>query len=96
MCLHVSLQHITRERLKIGQDLSISSKENEIGITFDAIKSLDCRQGCLDHKGLLTPCVDDLGCILVQLLGDASQIFRAKNTNATAIVLKPISMMITI
>jgi hypothetical protein len=69
-----------RERIKIAEDLGISSKENEISTTFDVIKSLVCRPEYLDHKGLLTPCVDDRGCLLVQLLADASHIFRAKNT----------------
>ncbi len=78
--------------MKIVEDLGISSKENEINTTFDAIivKYLIYKQEYLDHKGLLTRCVDDPSCILVQLLGDASHIFRAKNTNATAMVLKPI------
>ena len=90
MRLHASLHPIMRERLKIAKDLGISSKENEINTTFDVIQSLVCRAEYLDHKGLLTPCVDDPGALLVHLLADASQIFRAKNTNATAMVLKPI------
>ncbi len=49
-----------------------------------------CREEYLDSKGLLTPCVDDPSCLLVQMLADASQIFKSKNTNATAMVLKPI------
>jgi hypothetical protein len=83
MCLHASLNHILKERTKIAEDIGISSKDNEIITTFDVTKSLVCREECLDSKGLLTPCVDDHGCLLVQMLADASQIFKAKNTNAT-------------
>ena len=43
----------------------------------------------MDSKGLLTPCVDYPGYLLVHLLADASKIFKAKNTNATAMMLKP-------
>jgi hypothetical protein len=75
---------------KIAQELSISSRENETNTTFDVIKSLVCRLEYLDNQGLLTPCIDDHGCLVVQLLADASQIFRAKNANATAMVLKTI------
>ena len=78
MCLHASLNHILKERMKIAEDFGISSKENEISTTFDVIKSLVCREEYLDSKGLLTPCVDDPGCLLVQMLADASQIFKAK------------------
>jgi hypothetical protein len=90
MCVHPSLHHILKEREKIAEELGISSKTNEISTSFDVITSLVCRLEYLDNKGLLTGCVDDPGCLLVQLLADASQIFRAKNTNATAMVLKPI------
>jgi hypothetical protein len=79
-----------RECVKIAEEIAISPKENEISTTFDVIKSLVCRAEYLDHKGLLTPCVDDPCALLVQLLADASQIFKARNTNATAMVLKPI------
>ena len=90
MCLHASLNYILKGRMKIAEDLGISSKENKISTTFDVIKSLVCREEYLDNKGLLTPCVDDPGCLYVQLLADASHTFKAKNTNATAMVLKHI------
>ena len=90
MYLHVSMAFIIKERDKIAEELGISSKANKISTTFDIIKALACRFEYLEDKGLLTPCVDDPDCLLVQLLADASQIFRAKNTNATAILLKHI------
>ena len=72
MCLHPSLHHILKEREKIAEELGISSKTNEISTTFDVMKSLVCRLEYLDNKGILTGCVDDTGCLLVQLLADAS------------------------
>ena len=65
MCLNTSLNHILKERTKIAEDLGISSKDNEIGTTFDVMKSLVCREECMDSKGRLTHCVDDPGCLLV-------------------------------
>jgi hypothetical protein len=88
--MHSSLNHILKEREKTAEEIGISSKTNEISTTCDVITSLVCRLEYLDSKVLLTGCVDDPGCLLVQLLANASQIFRAKNTNATAMVLKPI------
>ena len=90
MCSHPSLNHILKEREKIAEDLGISSRTNMNNTTFDVIKSLVCRLEYLENQGLLTPCRDDPDCLSVHLLADASQIFRAKNTNATAMVLKPI------
>ncbi len=90
LCLHASLNRIFKERMKIAEELGISSKENEISTTFDVIEPLVCRAKYLDRKGLLTPCVDDPGCLLEKTLADVSQIFKAKDTNATAMVLKPI------
>jgi len=75
---------------KFAEDSGASSKTNVISPTFDVIKSLVYRLEYLENKGLLTPCVDDPGCLLVQLLADASHIFRSKNTNTTTMVLKPI------
>ncbi len=71
MCLHPSLHHILKERDKVAEELGISSKTIEISTTCDVIKSLVCRMEYLDNKGLLTGCVDDPGCLLVQLLADA-------------------------
>ncbi len=90
MCLHPSLHHILKECETIAEELGISPKTNDISTTFDVVKSLVCRLEYLDNKWILTGCVDDTGCLLVQLLEDASQIFRAKNTNATSMALQPI------
>ncbi len=89
MCSHASLNHILKEREEIAENLGISSRTNEIITTFDVIKSPVCRFAYLDNQGLLTPCIDDLGCLIVQLLADASQIFGVK-TNANATVVKHI------
>ena len=78
ICLHASLKYILKERMKVVENLGISSKENDISTAFDVIKSLVCREEYLDSKGLLTPCVNDCGCLLVQMLSDASQLFKAK------------------
>jgi hypothetical protein len=90
MCSHASLNHILTEREKVAEDLGIFSRANETITTFDVIKSLVCRLEYLDNQRILTPCIDDSGCLIVQLLVDTSQIFRAKYTNLVAMVLKPI------
>ena len=73
-----------------AQDASCARIVHTSWHTSDVIKSLQFRLEYLENMGVLTPCVDDPDCLLVQLLADASQIFRAKNTNATAMCLKPI------
>jgi len=76
MCLHPILNHILKEREKISADLGISSWTNMNNTTFDVIKSLVCRLEYLENQRLLTPCIDDPDCLSVQILADASQIFR--------------------
>ena len=90
MCSHASLNHILKEREKIANDLGISSRANEASTYFDVIKSKVRRLEYLGIHRLLTPCIGAPSCLIVQLLADASQIFRGKNTNATTMVLKPI------
>jgi hypothetical protein len=56
MCSHASLNHIMKEREKIAEDLSISSRANETSTIFDVIKSLICRLEYLDNQRLLPTC----------------------------------------
>ena len=90
MWVHASLYHILNERDKIASNLGISFKTNDTSTNFDVAKSLVYRLEYLENEGLLIPSIDDPGCLIVQLLADASQLFSAKNTNATAMVLTPI------
>ncbi len=78
MCLHARLDRVLKEREIIAEELGVSSKTNKRSITIDVIKSLVYRLEYLESEGLLTPCAYDQGCLLVQLLADASQIIEPK------------------
>ena len=69
-------------------ELGISFKVDKTSTIFDIIKSLACRLEFLKSKSVLATCVDDPDCVLVQLMIHASRIFRAKISNATAMILK--------
>jgi hypothetical protein len=75
MCLHASLDRVLKEREKIAEELIVSSKKDKISTTFDVVKSLVYRLDYLKNEGLLNPCVDDISCLLVHILADASQFF---------------------
>ena len=88
MCLMASMHSIIRNRERIAEELGISSTSD--ATTFDLYKALNKRLEYLDNEGLLTSTFDDPDVLVVQLLADASNIFQAKNTSGTAVVMKPV------
>ena len=88
MCLMASMESIIKDRERIAEELGISTTSD--ATTFDLYKALTKRLEYLDNEGLLTASFDDPDVLIVQLLADASNIFQAKNTSGTAVVMKPV------
>lgn len=87
-CKFPSLQSIINAKEKLAAELGITS--TDVSTSFDPMKGLTKRLEHLDNHNLLSPSSDDADTLVLELEADAAKIFEAKNTNATALALKPV------